>query len=381
MFVEEERDVSDADILAFAEVSGDHNPLHVNELYAATTNYRHRIAHGAFQVGLASAVLGMRLPGQNVILGNVTARFPSPLRYPARVRVRGEITAWNPSATSGRVHVTVTDLAAMLPTAEIDLTFTMHREKLEVVMRPSPTRSSQARSTLPAVLLTGAAGGIGSDLAMRLSSRYRVLAQVHRKSLREDLRGNENIQEVTVDLTQPGWLEGLSAALEDVDLYGVVHSAWPGAPRGGLLSVEVETLERQIYFGTTILIRLAALLEARAATGGRIVAIGSSAGLRQPSLAMAPYSLGKAALEHTVRLLAPELARKQITINAVCPTFVPVGMHDAIDDPRRLKLEAARVPMGRLCMPEDVVSAVEYLLSPAAGFVSGQSLHVTGGQL
>src|SRR4051812_43027103 len=90
-----ERDVAEADILDFARNSGDCNPLHVDADYARSSNFGGRIAHGAFQVGLASALLGMRLPGRLVLLGSVNARFPSPLFFPCRVVVRGEVTAWD----------------------------------------------------------------------------------------------------------------------------------------------------------------------------------------------------------------------------------------------------------------------------------------------
>src|SRR4051812_2142613 len=91
-----ERDLTEADVLAFAASSGDANPLHVDAAYAATTAYGARIVHGAFQVGLASALIGMHLPGRQVLLANVSARFPAPLRFPCRVRVRGEVTTWHP---------------------------------------------------------------------------------------------------------------------------------------------------------------------------------------------------------------------------------------------------------------------------------------------
>ncbi|HUQ10235.1 MAG TPA: SDR family oxidoreductase, partial [Steroidobacteraceae bacterium] len=96
-------------------------------------------------------------------------------------------------------------------------------------------------------------------------------------------------------------------------------------------------------------------------------------------LAVSTYSLSKAALEQTVKLLAPELARKKITINAVCPSFVPTGMNEQ-SDARARKLEAARVPLGRLCSPEDVVGTVRFLLSPEASFLSGESIVLSGGQ-
>jgi NAD(P)-dependent dehydrogenase (short-subunit alcohol dehydrogenase family) len=97
-------------------------------------------------------------------------------------------------------------------------------------------------------------------------------------------------------------------------------------------------------------------------------------------LGLGAYSLAKSALEDTLRLLAPEVARKKISINAVCPTFVPAGMNVQADD-LQIKREAALIPMGRICGTEDIVGAVRYLLSPAASFISGQSIVLSGAQL
>ena len=90
-----EVEITEADILAFARLTGDHNPLHVDAEYARSSNYQGRIVHGAFQVGLASALLGMHLPGKKVLLGTINARFPSPLYFPCSVKVTGEIASWN----------------------------------------------------------------------------------------------------------------------------------------------------------------------------------------------------------------------------------------------------------------------------------------------
>jgi NAD(P)-dependent dehydrogenase (short-subunit alcohol dehydrogenase family) len=114
--------------------------------------------------------------------------------------------------------------------------------------------------------------------------------------------------------------------------------------------------------------------------GGRFIAIGSTAGTFKPYLPLGVYSLAKACLEQTVRLLAPELARKKVTINAVGPSFLPVGINKQATQ-RQMTMESATIPMGRLCSVEDVVGTINYLLSPEASFVSGQVLMLTGGQL
>jgi beta-ketoacyl ACP reductase len=163
-------------------------------------------------------------------------------------------------------------------------------------------------------------------------------------------------------------------------VFGLVHAAWPGAPQGGLLGLDSETISRQVGFGTLTTIRLARWLARHASGAGRMVVIGSTYGTLKPVLNVAAYSLGKAAMEHTVRLLAPELASKRISINAVLPSFMPQGMNSART--RHVILtETAKVPLGRLCSPDDVGGGVEYLLSDQGGFITGQILPLTGGQL
>src|SRR5260370_14470140 len=104
-----ERDITTEDIRAFAELSGDWNPLHSDEEYGRQSNYGRCIVHGAFQVGLASTMAGMYLPGRSVVVGSFQCRFPAPLYYPSRVRVHGEITAWISQSASGTLRVQVVE--------------------------------------------------------------------------------------------------------------------------------------------------------------------------------------------------------------------------------------------------------------------------------
>ncbi len=378
------REITEDDVLSFARNSGDANPAHVDAEYASTTPYRRRIVHGAFQVGLASALLGMHLPGRRVLLSSVNARFVAPLYYPCRVRVRGELTAWNRQALAGQAKIVLQDAATGTPTSEIFMGFTLHE------MRPvvdQPIKSVPEICNLKSgvcnrlVLVTGSAGGIGSSLALDLSADYAVLAAFRSQPPPEALLARPSVSPVKLDLEAPGWEDAVRAALGGRPLYGLVHAAWPGAPRGGLLGVPADALERQVLFATATTVRLARLLcECVGPDGGRMVVLGSLAGRARPALPLAAYSLAKAGLEHTVALLAPELARKQITINAICPSYIAAGIN-AQSDERARKREAALVPMARLCTPQDVAAMARYLLSDAAAFASGQSIALSGGQL
>src|SRR6185369_15733256 len=86
------RVVGAADIEAFAEVSGDHNPVHLDEAYAKTTTFGERIAHGMLSAAYISAVLGNKLPGPGAIYLTQSLRFRRPVKVGdlvvARVTVR-----------------------------------------------------------------------------------------------------------------------------------------------------------------------------------------------------------------------------------------------------------------------------------------------------
>jgi 3-hydroxybutyryl-CoA dehydratase len=72
--------VSSSDVVGFAEVSGDRNPIHLSEHFAAKTPFKTRIAHGLYTASLISAVLGTRLPGPGAIYLSQTLNFKAPVR-------------------------------------------------------------------------------------------------------------------------------------------------------------------------------------------------------------------------------------------------------------------------------------------------------------
>lgn len=87
------RTVTEADIVTFAGVSGDDNPLHLNQEYAATTMFEGRIAHGMLSAGYISTVIGTRLPGPGCVYLNQSLRFKAPVRIGDTVTARVTVTA------------------------------------------------------------------------------------------------------------------------------------------------------------------------------------------------------------------------------------------------------------------------------------------------
>lgn len=87
--------ITEADILLFAAVSTDTNPVHINAEVAKASIFGERIAHGMLSAGLISAVLGTRLPGPGSIYMGQTLRFRGPVKIGATVTATAEITALN----------------------------------------------------------------------------------------------------------------------------------------------------------------------------------------------------------------------------------------------------------------------------------------------
>ncbi len=83
--------ITESDVYLFAGISGDFNPLHVNEEFAKTTPFKTRIAHGALPQSLIAPVLGMKLPGLGTIALEISCRFKAPTYFGDTVTARAMI--------------------------------------------------------------------------------------------------------------------------------------------------------------------------------------------------------------------------------------------------------------------------------------------------
>ena len=97
------RTVGARDLEAFAEVSGDTNPVHLDDAYARTTTFGGRIAHGMLSAAFISAVLGTKLPGPGAIYLSQSLRFRRPVRIGDEVTARATVKALD----AKRGHVTL----------------------------------------------------------------------------------------------------------------------------------------------------------------------------------------------------------------------------------------------------------------------------------
>lgn len=113
--------------------------------------------------------------------------------------------------------------------------------------------------------------------------------------------------------------------------------------------------------------------------GGRIVAVASQHGIR-PNIDRSPYCASKAALIMTIKTLALELAKYNILVNAVAPTFIKYEKNaNTLDSPRYSKFALSRIPLHEYAKADDVAEAICFLLTSNTNMITGHTLPVDGG--
>ena len=100
------KEISSSDVVGFAEITGDRNPIHLSEHFAARTPFGTRIAHGLYTAGLISAVLGTRLPGPGAVYISQTLNFRAPVRIGDTVEVKVQVAELIPEKRRARLACT-----------------------------------------------------------------------------------------------------------------------------------------------------------------------------------------------------------------------------------------------------------------------------------
>jgi 3-oxoacyl-[acyl-carrier protein] reductase len=232
-------------------------------------------------------------------------------------------------------------------------------------------------------LITGASGGIGKAIALKLASQgYHLYLHYNQndssiKELLESLKVYEGeYYTLAADFSHADGYKKVAASIFNLDV--IVHCVG-NAHYGMLLDLELEEAESlmRIHVTSPLMLTKALIPKMLTKRAGNIVVISSIWGQVGAACEVA-YSAVKGAQIAFVKALSKELALSGIRVNAVAPGAIQTAMMSEFTDEDISDIKGD-IPMGRLGIPEEVANGVSFLVSDQSSYMTGQVLAINGG--
>jgi len=235
-------------------------------------------------------------------------------------------------------------------------------------------------------LVTGASRGIGKTIALALGaqgatvvgtatsdkgaesiSKYLSENSIKGQGMMLNVTAQDSVDQVMKEMTEtfgaPSILINNAGITRDNLLMRMKEDEW-----GDIINTNLTSVYRMSK---------ACLKAMTKARKGRIISISSVVGA-SGNAGQTNYAAAKAGLIGFTKSLAREVGARGITVNAVAPGFIDTDMTRALPEAQKEALLSA-IPLKRLGDPEEIASAVAFLTSPGAGYITGETLHVNGG--
>jgi 3-oxoacyl-[acyl-carrier protein] reductase len=372
--------ISQDDVDAFARLTGDFNPLHVDDAFSRKTLFRRPVVHGMLSAAFISTMIGTVLPGRGALWTSQTLDFLAPAFVGDSITVIATVEKRSAAArllvlstvvvnqhghelVKGRSHVKVLDVAEEV--------------------RPMPSTESRV------VLVTGGAKGIGAAVATALAAAGHAVAVNY-------WRSPEEARELVEALTASGHKAfavraDVAAETEVAEMFAaverelgpvddVVHCAAPIPVPTPFEIVSWANFQAQLdtQVRGAFNCAKAALPSMTERRGGSFVFIGSIYADGVPPVQQSAYVVAKAALGALARALAVEYGPKGIRVNVIAPGMTQTDMISNLPDKVKM-LTKMQTPLRRLADPQDVANAAEFLVSSRARHITGETIRVCGG--
>ena len=236
------------------------------------------------------------------------------------------------------------------------------------------------------VLVTGSSRGIGAEMIKAFGERgakcvvnYVVdLAGQNKSDAESVAKELKDPLVIECDVTQPAQVEAMMKQIQDrhggldilVNNSGIIRDRT-------IKKMSIEEFESVVRVNLTGTFNVTKNAAAILRNGGRIVNLSSVSG-QMGLFGQANYSSSKAAIIALTKVSAREFARQNITVNAIAPGFIDVGMSKGMPDDVTENFKK-QIPLGRLGNVQEIIDAALFLASPMASYITGHVLNVNGG--
>jgi 3-oxoacyl-[acyl-carrier protein] reductase len=377
------RKITEEDIRKFVDMTGDDNPLHVDDKFAATTSYKEVVVHGMLGASFISTIIGTKLPGPGALWISQNLEFLLPVRLNDVLTVIAEVKKKFESERVIELQTTILN--------QFDQVVLRGVGKVKLLTVTNPDQNVD-EIVLPTVaLVTGGSGDIGRAICLKLAKDGFKVAVNYFSG---ESRANDLVRTIEASGGVAVAVKGDVSKKEDVEqmsrqlrgMWGsvdvVVHNASPkiGANiwselKWDQLTSHLDTQLKGVYnlvqvFGP----------EMQKRKCGKFIAITSQVIDGEPTPKWTAYAVGKSAMATFCRYMAAELAPSGIQVNCVSPGMVDTRFVG--DLPEKSKLILARQnPSRRLCTVDDVAGAVAFLSSQSSNYINGETIRVNGGKV
>ena len=381
--------ISREDVEAFAALSGDYNGLHVDDEFAARTEFEQIVVHGLLHASLLSGLFGTKLPGSGALCLSHAFDFTKPVFIGDTVEAVGTVLSMDPST---RVIEVKTEILNQKGEHVLE-----GKAKVKVLRLAATEAHKQAQRFKPmanlltgqVALVTGASRGIGRAIADTLAAHGATVWINYNRSqgAAESLAGEikeqgGNAFTVKADVTKD---DEVAAMIETVAGQGgidiLINNAGPKIHSASFEDITWPDMQAALeqIIGGVFRVTHAALPHLREKRG-KIVNVLAAALLGRTAHNWLPYITAKGALLSFSKNLAQELGPSGVRVNMVSPSLVDTDLVSNIPEKVR-QMTVGRTPLRRLATAEDVAGAVLFFVSPYAEFVTGDNMLVTGGEV
>ena len=377
--------VTQQDLGSFVELTGDDNPVHVDQAFAASTNLGKPVAHGMLVASFISTVIGTRLPGKGALWFEQHLRFLAPVAVGTQITVRAKVKSKSVSQRILVIETTVDDANGRRVIEG--------EAKVKVVeQRPIPAprgeKNTMSGPSKEAIIVSGAGRGIGAEIARELARNGHPVAV----NYRSDGAGAQSVADeinsaggravaVAADVSDAKAVgELVEAAARLGPIGGIVCNASPPADAKGFLELDWPAFQHHLDVQIKGAVNLAQAVLPRLLDRGEgtIVAVSSIYAEDMPPIKLAPYVTAKAALNALIRSLAVEFGPKGIVANCVSPGMTHTDLIANVPEKTKM-VTKMQTPLRRLADTQDIAGVVAFLFDSRARHITGQNIRVCGG--
>lgn len=371
-------DVTAEEVDALARLSGDVNPLHMQDEFARRQGFRGRVVHGVLLSAFLSRVLGTRLPGPGALWLTQDTRFARPVYVGERIEVRVRVKHKSQHLRSLVLDTTITNSRGE----------TVMSGEARMMVMPEGDRPPWSETV---AMVTGGSRGIGAAMCRALAEEgativvgYHASREAAESVVADIENGGGTAAAMEADLAEVAGAESLATGA--IERFGrvdvLVNNATPPIVRKSIDETSWEDVDTylRLYVQSAFALSKALIPGMRERQFGRFVHVLTSAIWGVPPPSTAAYVTAKSAVWGLAKGMAVDLAQDGISVNAVSPSAV---MSDQwADEPdSRLRSVASRIPMRRLAGPEEVAAAVVFLAGQGGDYITGANIPVAGGEV